>query len=168
MKPHFSFLIILLAVIFASCNNQNCAVEQASDIKEIVKRNSPDYISTNARFYMKAKIDGKKWKADKIMSSYYVDNIVGRKKGKKLESISLPFQLRNTKTGATLNFKDYAVDIIRADKIVIWGGHQGEMMFTKVTDDYADDTFNALAIDEDTDKRLVITEPVFRTPFMDE
>jgi hypothetical protein len=155
--------ISILIISAFSCTSQNRtdAEKQAGDIKKMVKENSPGYINTSAEYFMKAKINGKDWVADEIMASDKAGRIVGQING---ESISLPFQLRYTKTGAQTDFKNHAVDIFMKDDIGIWGGTQGEMIFTKVEDKYAEGKFYVTATAHDTDKQLTVTDGVFRIP----
>ena len=166
MKKEFLVIVSILIISGISCNSQSKsdAIKQASDIQKMVKANSPGYIPTNTEYYMKAKINGKEWVAEEIMASDKAGRIVGEMKGENAESISLPFELRYTKTGAKTNFKNYAVDIYMHDDVKIWGGHQGEMMFTKVGDNYAEGKFYINATGLDTDKKLTITDGVFRIP----
>lgn len=166
-KEFFAAIISFLVIAAISCDSQSKsdAVKQATDIKKMVKEHSPGYIATNAEFYMKAKINGKDWSADEMMASDRAGRIVGKLNG---ESISLPFELRYAKTGATTNFKNHAVDIYMKDDAGIWGGRMGEMEFTKVGDNYAEGKFYVTATGLDSDKQLTITEGTFRIPLTGE
>lgn len=170
MKKEFLVIVSLLIISGIACNSQskNDAVKQAGDIQKMVKANSPGYIPTSTEYYMKAKINGKDWVAEEMMASDKAGRIVGQMKGENGESISLPFELRYTKAGALTNFKNHAVDIYMNDDIKMWGGHQGEMIFTKVGDNYAEGKFYITATANDTDKQLTITDGVFRIPLTGE
>jgi hypothetical protein len=162
-KIFFILTSSILAISFISCNSQgkSDAVKQANDIQKMVKENSPGYTSTSADYYMKAKINGKSWSADEMMASDKAGRIVGKANG---ESISLPFELRYTKTGVITNFNTHAVDIFMNDDVKIWGGHQGKMMFTNVGNNYAEGKFYVTGTSTGSDKQLIITEGTFRIP----
>ena len=80
------------------------------------------------------------------------------------ESITLPFSLRYANEGKITNFKNYAVNIFMNDDVGIWGGNQGEMMFVKVGDNYAEGKFYVTCTAIGSDKKLVVTDGVFRIP----
>ena len=170
MKKELLAIISLLVISAFSCNSQSTtkAEKQAGDIQNMVKANSPGYIPTNAEYYMKAKINGKDWVADEMMASDKAGRIVGKMKGENGESISLPFELRYAKTGEITNFENHAVDIYMQDDIKMWGGHQGKMEFTNVVDKYAEGKFYITATALNSDKKLTITEGVFRIPLTSE
>ena len=163
MKREFMAIMLILVIFSISCNSQNTndAAKQASDIQKTVKANSPGYTPTSAEYYFKAKINGKDWVADEMMASDRAGRIIGKMNE---ESISLPFELRYTKTGATTNFKNHAVDIFMKDDVGIWGGTQGEMEFTNVGDNYAEGRFYVTGTSHSSDKKLIITEGTFRIP----
>ncbi len=163
IKVTFAVIISIIVISTLSCNGQNKidAERHAGDIKNMVKANSPGFTPASAQYYMKAKINGKDWAANEMMASDKAGRIVGQING---ESISLPFELRYTKAGEKTNFKNNAVDIFMNDEVKIWGGTQGEMEFTKVGDNYAEGKFHVTATASDSDKRLNITEGVFRIP----
>lgn len=168
MKKEFLAAIISsLFIVSVSCNSQikTDAVKQANDIQKMVKEHSPGYTPTSAEFYMKAKINGKDWSADEMMASDRAGRIIGKLNG---ESISIPFELRYTKTGATTNFKNHAVDIYMKDDVGIWGGRMGEMEFTNVGDNYAEGKFFVTATGLNSDKQLAITQGTFRIPLTGE
>lgn len=166
IKVSLAAIISIFFISVISCNSQgkNDAEKQASDIQKMVKANSSGYTPTSAEYYFKAKVNGKDWVAEEMMASDKAGRIVGQMRGENGESISLPFELRYTKTGAITNFKTRGVDIFMNDDVKMWGGHQGEMMFTKVGDNYAEGKFYVTATGLDTDKQLTITEGVFRIP----
>ena len=166
-KVFLATLMSILLISAFSCNSQSKtkAEKQAGDITNMVKANSPGYMPTSAEYYMKAKINGKDWAANEMMASDKAGRIVGQVNG---ESISLPFELRYAKSGAITNFKNHAVDIFMHDDVKIWGGTQGEMIFTNVGDKYAEGKFNVTATANGSDKKLTITEGVFRIPLKNE
>lgn len=163
MKKEFLAIISILIISGISCNSQTKseAEKQASDITSMVKANSPGYTPTSSDYYIKAKINGKEWVADEFLVNDG-GGIVGQTKGG--EHITLPFELRYANDGRITNFKNHAVDIYMHDDIKMWGGHQGEMIFTKVGDNYAEGKFYVTATANDTDKQLTITDGVFRIP----
>jgi hypothetical protein len=162
-KVPLAAIILILVVTGFSCNSQSttAAQKKAGDIQKMVKANSPGYMATNADYYMRAKIDGKDWVADELMASDKAGRIVGKING---ESISLPFELRYAKNGEKTNFKTHAVDIFMNDDVKIWGGDQGQMIFTKVGNNYAEGKFYVTATANDSGKKLTITEGSFRIP----
>ena len=165
-KAALSVSIIILIISVISCNSQPPlnAKKKAGDFQALVKSKSPGYISTTAGYYMKAKINGESWVADELMASDKAGKILGKLKGAKGESISLPFDLRYVKTGAITQFRDQAVDIFTKNNVGIWEGHEGEMMYTKVGNNYAEGKFYVAATAKGTNKRLMITDGVFRIP----
>lgn len=159
----YAVIISMLIISAFSCNSQGktAAEKQAGDITNMVKANSPGYTPTGAEYYIKAKVNGKDWAADEFLVNDG-GGIVGQTK--KGESITLPYELRYAKEGEITNFQNYGVNIFMNDDVKIWGGHQGERIYTKVGDDYAEGKFYVTATANGTDKKLVITEGVFRIP----
>lgn len=163
MKKEFLAIISILIIAGISCNSQtkSDAEKQAADITSMVKANSPGYTHTSAEYYFRAIVNGKEWVADEFMVNDG-GGIVGQTK--EGESIRLPYEFRYANEGRITNFKNNAADIYMHDDVKMWGGHQGEMMFTKVGNNYAEGKFYLTATGLDTDKQLTITEGVFRIP----
>ncbi|MEO6868954.1 MAG: hypothetical protein ABI168_04875 [Ginsengibacter sp.] len=163
IKVTFAALISLFVISVFSCNSQGKtdAEKQAGDITSMVQANSSGYTSTSEEYYVKAKINGKDWAADELLVNDG-GGIVGQTKGG--EHFTLPFELRYARDGEITNFKNHAVDIYMNDDIKMWGGHQGEMMFTKVGGNYAEGKFYLTGTATGSDKQLVVTDGVFRIP----
>jgi hypothetical protein len=163
MKKEFITIISFLIISGISCNSQtkSDAEKQAADITSMVKANSPGYTPTSSEYYFKAKINGKEWVADEFLVNDG-GGIVGQTK--EGEHFTLPFELRYANEGRITNFQNHGVDIYMHDDIKMWGGHQGEMMFTKVGDNYAEGKFYLIATSIGSDKQLVVTDGVFRIP----
>ena len=163
MKKEFLAIISLLIISGISCNSltKSDAEKQAADITSMVKANSPGYTPTSAEYYFKAKVNGKDWVADEFLVNDG-GGIVGQTK--EGESFRLPYDLRYANEGRITNFQSHAVDIYMNDDVQMWGGHQGEMMFTKVGDNYAEGKFYVTGTSADSDKQLVVTDGVFRIP----
>ena len=163
IKVSFGAIVLVLVITTVSCNSQSKsdAEKQAADITSMVKANSPGYSPTSGEYYFKAKVNGKDWVADEFLVNDG-GGIVGQTKGG--EHFRLPFELRYANEGRITNFKNNAVDIYMHDDVGLWGGNQGEMMFTKVGDNYAEGKFYVTATDDATDKKLTITDGAFRIP----
>ena len=162
-KVSLAAIISILIISAFSCNNQSKteAKKQAGDIISMVKANSPGYTPTSSEYYIKAKVNGKDWAADEFLVNDG-GGIVGQTK--EGEHFTLPFELRYANEGRTTNFENHGMDIYMNDDVKMWGGHQGEMMFTKVGDNYEEGKFYATGTASDSEKQLKITEGVFRIP----
>ena len=164
MKKVFLATIISILVVSAfSCNSQSKtdAKKQAVNITSMVQANSPGYTPASTNYYIKAKINGKDWAADEFL----VDDGGGiAAQTKEGEHFNLPYELRYAKEGRITNLKNNVSNIYMNDDIKMWNGNQGEMMYTKVGDDYAEGKFYISATDISTGKQLKITDGVFRIP----
>lgn len=162
-KVSFAIIALILFISAFSCNSQSKtdAKKSAADITNMVKENSPGYTPTSDQYYMRAKVNGKDWTADEFMVNDG-GGIVGQTKDG--EHFTLPFELRYANEGRITKFENYGMDIFMNDDVKIWGGHQGEMVFTKVGDNFAEGKFYATGTAQDSDKQLKITDGVFRIP----
>ena len=166
MKLLLTVAIPVLIMGGISCNsagNQD-AIEQARQVQQIVKENSPGFSPTTTEYYMRAKINGREWAAEEMMASDDAGRIIGQTKGDHKESISLPFTLRYAKNGEVTNFKNSAADLVTNDEEILWGGNEGEMTFTNVGNNFAEGKFNVIGTANGSTRKLVVTDGVFRIP----
>ncbi|HYM94132.1 MAG TPA: hypothetical protein VET23_08340 [Chitinophagaceae bacterium] len=161
MKQIFSILI--LGTILWSCgnNNQNKALNDAKQVQSEIKKIQPGGIpTTEAGWTMKAKINGKEWVANSIISPDAAGRIVGDNNG---ESISLPYDRRDIVAGNKTKFgENNAVDLFTNDDVGIWGGRKGEMEITKVDNNWAEGKFFFTGSSSRSDKTVEVTDGFFR------
>lgn len=156
-----SLLLLVVTTIFLACSNsQSKAIEQAKKTQEILKANSPGYVSTSSTgYFMKAKINGKDWEATAMMPPEVPARIIGENNG---ESMSLPYDRRDMVVGEKTDFENSAVDLFLNDDVAIWGGHKGKMEITKVDGNWAEGKFFFTATSSGTDKKVEVTDGFFR------
>lgn len=162
MKKHLFPIAILL--LFTHCNSpKSKAIEQASQVQEVLKSVAPGTVATSANgFYMKAKINGKDWSATSMMPPEQPSRIIGYYNE---ESISFPYDRRDMQVGKKTDFKNSAVDLFLSDDVGIWGGHVGEMEITNVDSKSAEGKFYFTASASGSDKKIEVTEGSFRILF---
>jgi hypothetical protein len=168
MTKMILFLISLM--VFEGCKNkaETGAAQQAKDIQEMVKKNSPGTIPTTADGYMMtATIDGKAWKATAMYPPDKAGVVVGENNG---ESISLPYYDRRSFLEMQTNKRKLgdggsAVDIQLNDDIALYAASKGEMELTKVDDHMAEGKFSFTAKGFQSDKTIEVTDGFFRILF---
>ena len=135
-------------------------------MQSAIKEMMPGSIATSEDgYYMKAKINGKQWTADGMMSPKVAGRIIGYFNG---ESISLPYDLRNMAEGNKITFSENnATDLFTNDDVGIWGGRKGEMLVTKADDKFAEGTFHFTASASSTNNTLEVTDGFFRIPIIE-
>ena len=163
MKKIFIFFITIL--LFANCSSpKNKAAEQANQIQQAVKDNSPGSVPTSAGgFYMKAKMDGKDWVAtsmDEMGEEAY--RIIGNNNG---DYISLPYHRNDIVVGIKTNFDHSAVDLKLDGKELFWMGLKGQMIITKVDETLTEGTFYFTASNSTNSKTIEFTDGTFRILF---
>lgn len=167
MKKNTIYGLFILMIFLICCKgkSQSDAQNLATDIQSSVKENTPGSIKTSEDgYYMKATINGKDWAANEMMPPESPARIVGYNNK---ESISLPYDRRDMVVGNKTNFKNSAVDMMLNDDVGIWGGHIGEMEITKVDAISAEGKFYFTAQGLQTDKKMEVTNGVFRILFSD-
>ena len=110
---------------------------------------------------MKATINGKQWTATSMISP----DVAGRISGDANEiGIGLPYNRSNMVAGSKTTFShDDATDIfLPASDGGILGGYKGEMIITKVNDQWAEGTFYFSASSDRSDKTAEVTDGFFR------
>jgi hypothetical protein len=128
MKKNISLLIAAACIFLSSCNSNNNAATKATDIRNMVKQNSPGSLPTSeGGITLTAKIDGKEWKATGMMSPDKAGVIVGENNG---ESISLPYYDRRSflasdkeKLGEGHGLAEMRLN----DDVALWTGVTGVM-----------------------------------------
>ncbi len=155
--------ILLITAILTSCGTStgNNTVSDAKQVAAGIISMQPGGIATTAGGWtMTAKINGKSWSANSIVSPDMAGRIVGESNG---ETISLPYDRRGMVVGKTTKFShNNAVDLFTNDEVALWGGYAGEMEITKVDADWAEGKFIVTGSTSSTDKTLEVTEGFFR------
>jgi hypothetical protein len=161
----YGLFILMFLLISCKGNSQKDAEKTAGDIQSMVKEHTPGTVATSeSGYYMKATINGKEWTASEMMPPERPSRIIGYNNK---ESISLPYDRRDMVVGNKTNFKNSAVDLMLNDDVGIWGGHSGEMEITKVDDKSAEGKFYFTADGLQSDKKMEVTNGVFRILFSD-
>lgn len=156
------FFIATLVTISCKSKAQNEAIQTAKNIQTAVKENTPGSIpTTTGGWMMTAKIDGRDWKASGIMPPDKAGVLFGQNNG---ESISLPYyDRRNFLASKKTKLGDYSrAEVILNDDIALYTATKGEMVLTKVDDNWAEGKFSFTAKGLKTDKTIEVTDGVFR------
>lgn len=163
-------IVTLLSFIFFSCGGsaQDEAKDLAEQIKETTKKNSPGTVATSeSKYYMKAKINGKQWVASHMMpdedaNSSYI-RIHGENGGDYMN-----FQLwkRGVELGKKFPFDDdHAANLSLEEDSGFWGGTSGELEITKLDGKWMEGKFSFKATSSGSTKTIDVTEGFFRVPF---
>jgi hypothetical protein len=159
-----TFLILFISILFFSCNNnaQNKNIAAAKKVEAGIKKIQPGgIVTTENGWTMKAVINGKQWIASSIVSPDMAGRILGDNNGTK---IGLPYNRRNIVVGTKTIFShDEVVDIFLPEgEGGILGGYKGEMIVTKVNNEWAEGTFSIAASSDRSNKTAEITNGFFR------
>ena len=129
----------------------------ASALKEM----KPGGIATSDDgWIMKAKLNGKPWSANSMISPEVAGRIFGENNG---ESISLPYDRRGLVVGKKTTFsQNNAVDLMTNDEVALWGGYAGEMEITKVDGEWAEGKFFVTGSSDSPAKQMEVTDGFFR------
>lgn len=151
--------LILAALLLTSCGNSN--LNDAKEVQSAIQSMRPGGIpTTEGGWTMKAKLNGKSWTANSIISPKAAGRIVGDNNG---ESISLPYDRRGMVVGNKTRFShNNAVDLMTNDEVALWGGYAGEMEITKVDGEWAEGKFFLTGSTSSSDKTMEVTEGFFR------
>jgi hypothetical protein len=156
-------LLLITASMLSSCSNsdQGKAINDAKEVQSAIKKMQPGGISTTeGGWTMTAKLNGKEWVANSIISPEAAGRIAGEGDDK---TISLPYDRRSMMPGEKTTFShNNAVDLMTNDDVGLWGGYKGEMEVTKVDNEWAEGKFYISANDDETGKTLEVTEGFFR------
>lgn len=160
------FVVIMLAV--NACGSSE-AEKQAELIKKTMRDNTPGTIATSGDgYYLKAKVDGKEWKATHMMpdestnSTYY--RVFGENDG---ESIGFTLSARNLQAGTIREFgEDNAADLmLNEEEGGIYGGRKGEIQILKSDGKWVEGSFHFSANSSMSKTTHEVTEGTFRVPF---
>ena len=156
-------LLLITASMLSSCSNSNQsnALSDAKELQSAIQKMQPGGIpTTEAGWTMTAKINGKEWVANSILSPKATGRIVGDNNG---VSISLPYDRRSMVVGdITTISHNNAVDLMTNDDVRLWGGYKGAMKITKVDNEWAEGKFYVSASDDGSGKTLEVTNGFFR------
>src|ERR1700694_3000456 len=149
MKKYYGFTTMVLSILMlAACNNGSVgdAKNMAAQIQKTVKENSPGFVPTSeAGYYMTARIDGKEWQAKAMLPADRSDSrrVQGENDG---ESIGFYLWMRGLEHGKKIKFSETnGVDLFTNDDTGIWGGRKGEVEITKMTGNMVEGTFHFTA-----------------------
>lgn len=159
-----NILILLSTAILLSCgsNKTDKTVTDAKGLEKEIKAMQPGGIpTTQGGWTMTAKINGKEWSANSIISPDAAGRIAG---DNGTIAISLPYDRRYILVGEKTTFSNNnAVDLILpSDDGGILGGYSGEMEITKVNNEWAEGIFHFTASDTGTIKEKEVTDGFFR------
>jgi hypothetical protein len=156
-------LLLITASILSSCGNsdQGKAISDAKEVQSAIEKMQPGGIpTTEGGWTMTAKLNGKKWIANSIISPEAAGRIAGEGDDK---TISLPYDRRGMTPGEKTTFShNNAVDLMTNDDVGLWGGYKGEMEITKADNEWAEGKFYVSASDDATGKTHEVTEGFFR------
>lgn len=162
-----SLLLIITICALSACKNQQQkdAEKLMEQIQTTVKQNTPGLIATSENgYWMKAKIDGKEWKASGMLPNDNSDSrrIHGENNG---EAISFSVWIRGLKAGKHFPFsEDDVADLFTNDDVGIWGGRKGEVIITKVDETSLEGSFSFTGSTNRSEKTVEITDGYFRMP----
>lgn len=158
----------LLLVFSSSCGNsaQGDAKNLAAQIENTVKENAPGSLPVADDGYtMRAKINGKEWKAKTMMPATAQ---IGRLIGYYNKSyISFPYDKRNMIPGNKRTISEnWAVDFMTEDGDIC-SSTDGEMVVTKVDGKWVEGTFHFIVnhcMAEAQKTKIEVTDGFFRIP----
>jgi hypothetical protein len=159
-----TFLLLFISTFLFSCNNsaQNKNLTDAKEVAKAIKQIQPGGIpTTETGWMMKATINGKQWTASSIVQPDMAGRILG---DADQISIGLPYNRSNMVAGSKTTFShDDATDIfLPANEGGILGGYKGEMIITKVNEQWAEGTFYFSASSDRSNKTAEVTNGFFR------
>lgn len=158
--------ILIMSVILSSCgnNDQSKAIEQAKQVQNVVKQNTPGLIPTSeAGYFMKAKINGKDWVATAMMPNDNSNqrNVYGEKDG---ERITFDVWMKGAEAGKKSEFKEgNSAAYLPNNDEGMWDGLKGEMEITKVADNWVEGKFFFTATKEGSGN-IEVTDGFFHIP----
>ncbi|HVG15349.1 MAG TPA: DUF6252 family protein [Chitinophagaceae bacterium] len=165
-KMHFILSVSIILISLVACNGgaHSEAVKQAALIEKTMKENTPGSLPTSeAGYYMKAKINGADWSASHMMpddaatSSY--KTIQGESPGR-----SIYFQLwkRGIEPGKKIPFSDNRAATLSVNDSEFFHGSQGEVEITKMDDQWMEGNFHFTGTTNSSDERVEVTDGSFR------
>lgn len=159
-------LIVTVIIFLAACGGaQEDAKKLAEQIQQTANENTPGYLATSENgYFMKARIDGKEWKASAMLPNDNSNSrrIAGENKG---ESISFSIYMKGLTAGKKIAFSDdHAADLFTNDEVGIWGGRKGEIEITQINDQVLEGKFYFTASTSRSSNTLEVTEGFFRLP----
>jgi hypothetical protein len=168
MKRSVPF-IFLIAIIFSlyACGNstQNEAVRQAKAAQEAIKAHTPGGIPTSDNGnYIKAKFDGKQWSAAYVVPDFSPTSSYQQIIGENGDN-GLGFQLwkRGVEIGKKIPFdEDHAANLTVSDFSGYLSGKSGEVVVTKLDDQWIEGTFFFTGTSSNSDKKVEVTDGHFR------
>ncbi len=148
---------LIIATMLVSCSNGNGS--KVLDYRDKIRYGTIE--TKEGGWSMKAKIDGKDWRATSIMQPDAAGRIIGYYFNR--EYIGLPYDRRDMVVGKKIKFSENnAVDLSINDDVDLWAGRKGEMEITKVDKNWAEGTFFFTAGTSSSDKTVEVTDGFFR------
>ena len=169
MRSLNPLLFLSILILFTKCNGQaGSAVEAQKLANEIREKTSVPGESPNTNLFMKARIDGKEWTADKLIpdeskgSNNY--RVTGSANG---TSIGFYIYIPHIKVGDVSKFgENNAADFITDDENSFYGGRTGKFTVTKLDNDGFEGTFVFTASTSSASKKYEVTEGQLRFPWV--
>lgn len=162
----FCLVVTITSTLFFSCNSDHSkAVDQANQIQNAVKENSPGTVATTADGYtMRAKVNGKDWVAKDMLPNNNEDTrpIFGEADGQK---ISFTIWMQHPKVGRKETFAEGNVaELMGFEDVAICDAKKGEATVTKIDDHAIEGTFFMTGTSHESAKTIEVTDGFFRIP----
>ena len=160
MKQLSLFLFMVMFLFSCGSKSQNKAEEKAAQLQSAI---NPDAIATASGGYtMTAKINGKDWEASHMMPPDITGRIVGYYQK---EYIGLPYKKEYLQAGKKIALgEDEAVDIFITG-VGLATTKTGETEIIKVDEHSAEGKFYFTCIENESGKKIEITNGFFRIQF---
>ncbi len=134
--------------------------------KSIAQNHTPNnlppgaFSTTAVGWAMTAKINGKDCKAHSMMPPDIAEQIVGFYNGDKY--IGLPYIKKYFVAGKKISLDNYNADLTTADDVQVWNGRKGEIVITKVNDNWVEGKFYFTGYSYDNKHTIEVTNGFFR------
>ncbi|HTE27514.1 DUF6252 domain-containing protein [Flavitalea sp.] len=168
MRHLISLSFFGILIFFSKCSGQT---QQAAEAKKLAgeiaeKTNTPGEPSSET-LYMKATIDGKPWKATRLIRDESVSSNNYRVTGTGNETtIGFYVYLPHLKVGDVTEFReDHAADFITNDEHSFYGARTGKFVITKLDDQGFEGTFYFTATTSSVSKKFEVTAGSLRFPW---
>ena len=168
MRHLISLLFFGILIIFSK---SSCQTKQAADAKklasEITEKTTTPGESPSESIYMKATIDGKPWKATKLIRDESIGSNNYRVTGVGNETtIGFYVYLPHLKVNDVTEFReDNVADFITNDEHSFYGARTGKFVITKMDDQGFEGTFYFTATTSSVSKKFEVTSGSLRFPW---
>jgi hypothetical protein len=162
MKKLFFPSVVIVLLLFFSCNNQSDAQNKANEIAAATQQAAGAEKNDTKGAYLKATIDGKKWEATRIGPFYGPESSYKLVSGE-TDDIKINFQLHKPATGMKREFTSDNVANFITDE-GFFSGNKGQVNVTKVDGQWIEGTFYFTASGSSSGKTYELTNGMFRIP----